>query len=107
MVQHLEYRADGASFWIWRSVHQPAKPGVHHGSCTHWARLERNEQFTVLQAMAPNALSGFPQSHDFCVGAGIRIRNIPITAAGYNLAFADHDGAHRHLADGLGSLSFT
>jgi hypothetical protein len=42
--------------------------------------------------------AGFSEGNDLGVGCGIGVGEVTIPAAADDLAIADYDGAHRHLA---------
>lgn len=104
VVQNVHCGMHGSGFEIVRPIDKRTDSGVDHGSGAHGARFYGHEEVAVFQAVIADCGSGFAQGDDFSMRGGIRVGEIAIKSAAYDLAFIHHNGPDRNLSDFKRSL---
>jgi len=97
VIQHLHYGTVGSGFGVFRAVDDTLEPGMYHGSGTHRARLNRNKQRAVTEAVVANSRTGFAEHKNFGVSGGVVIEDAAVVAASNDLGVANNDRADRNF----------
>ena len=81
MIQDLQHGMHGAGLGILSSINQAANARVRDGPGAHRARLNRDVQIAIEQAIVADGLPGFAQREDLGMSRRIVRADRPIAAA--------------------------
>ena len=95
--QHIQQRTGRAGFNIFRAVDQAGNAAVNHGAGAHDARLQRDIERGIQQAIVIQHFAALAQRHDLRVCGGIALANWPVPALAYDFISLHQHGSDRHL----------
>src|SRR5579863_3337923 len=94
MTEKLHDRIHGPGFRIVGTIHQAPDTGMNHGAGTHRARLNCNKQVAVSQSMVTDSGTRLAQRDNLGMSGGVRVGDVAVPPAGYDLFAANHDRSH-------------
>lgn len=98
---NIQNRSSCSGLRISRSINEAGDARMHHGSCTHGARLDGTNQCAAWQSVVPDPGCSLTEGDNFRVSCWVFIRQIAIKACANNFSVFNYQSADGYFT-GLG-----